>query len=228
MNQPQPHRHIVKSYDDDIGNLDALIEQMGEAVLAQLADSMEALLREDEALALQVIRKDNEIDAMEDEIFQQTTRIIALRQPMADDLRRVISALRVGNDIERIGDHAENTAKRLLQLKNLSIGMHAQRIKFLAQLTEENLSEALRAYMERDAALAVTVCTRDDRIDEAYNSLFRELLTYMVENPSHITLCSHLLLVAKNLERIGDHATNIAETAYFVRLGRRMEKNRSE
>ncbi|HEY8275813.1 MAG TPA: phosphate signaling complex protein PhoU [Methyloceanibacter sp.] len=213
----EKHEHIVRSYEDELAALNTKIARMGGLAEQVVGQSIEALDRRDPDLAETTIKDDDAIDALEREIEEQAIVMIARRQPMADDLRQVMAALRISSDLERIGDLGKNIGKRALavvgeqQPKKLMLGL-----KHMGELALEQLKEVLDAFIERDADRALKVWYKDEEIDAMYNSLFRELLTYMMEDPRNIGLCTHLLFGAKNIERIGDHATNIAETVYFL------------
>ena len=212
----QNHDHIVKSYDTEIERLSAEIAAMGELAIAQLEAAMDALAKRDSKAAQQVADNDDALDARERDIGHDVLRLLALRQPIARDLREILAALRIASDIERIGDYAENVARRSMSL-NLSAPVPlAGSLNALANLAAELVREVLRAYVARDAQAARTAWERDAELDALYTGLFRELLTYMMEDARSITSCTHLLFIAKNLERIGDHATNIAEEVWFV------------
>lgn len=215
------HEHTVKAFDQDIGQLRALISQMGGLAEQAIEDSMLALQRGDAELALQVRRKDKQIDAIEAELEKLVVRVIALRAPMADDLREIIAALKIAAVIERIGDYAKNIAKRVPMIH----GEGEERIEVVSilpamgQLAADMVHDVLDAYSARDAQAAVRICARDTALDDFYDSIFRTLVTYMVENSKTVSQVAHLLFVAKNLERIGDHATNVAEMVYFAATG---------
>jgi phosphate transport system protein len=211
------HEHIVRSYEEELSALNNKIAKMGGLAEQVLGQSIDALEGRDPDLAAATIQQDEAIDALEAEIEEQVITMIARRQPMAYDLRQIMAALRISTDLERIGDLGKNIAKRALavigeqQPKQLMLGL-----KHMGELALGQLKEVLDAYIERDADRALRVWNTDEDIDAMYNSLFRELLTYMMEDPRNIGLCTHLLFGAKNIERIGDHATNIAETVYFL------------
>ncbi|MER3546985.1 MAG: phosphate transport system regulatory protein PhoU [Rhodanobacteraceae bacterium] len=214
-----PHEHIVKSYDAEIKRLTGEITAMGELAAAQLDAAMDALGKRDSRAAQRVVDNDDALDAQEREISQDVLRLLALRQPIARDLREILAALRIASDIERIGDYAANVAKRSTVL-NLSAPVPlASGLTALATLAAELVREVMRSYSERDDGLARAVWERDAELDALYTGLFRELLTYMMEDARSITACTHLLFMAKNIERIGDHATNIAENVWFVVRG---------
>jgi len=213
------HEHIVKSYDEELKRLTGEIARMGELAIEQLDRAIVALDRRDSAEAEAVVEGDRRIDAIELEVSHDVLRLLALRQPMAGDLREILAALRIAADIERVGDYAANLAKRSLVL-NVSAPMApARQLAGLAELAIELLHGVLDAYRDRNADLALRVRERDAELDAMYTSLFRELLTYMMEDPRSISACTHLLFMAKNIERIGDHATNIAENVWFLEHG---------
>jgi phosphate transport system protein len=209
--------HIVKSYDHELGQLDKKIAQMGGLVERLLAQGFDALEKRDPALAEAAATSDRAIDALERDIQEGTILMIARRQPMADDLRHVMTVLKIAGDLERIGDLGKNIAKRALAVsgenhpKPLMTGL-----RHMVELALSQLKDVLDAYAERNADKADAVWRHDERIDAMYNSLFRELLTYMMEDPRNIGLCTHLLFAAKNIERIGDHSTNIAENVHYL------------
>jgi phosphate transport system protein len=209
-------QHTVASFDSDLKVLDGMIGEMGDNARRALADATKALLTRDLALAQQVILADRAIDTLQHEIEERAVQTIARRQPMAVDLREIVSAMRIANDLERVGDLAKNVAKRVV-----AIGEQRSPVALAAGLrVGDQLGAVLMAYRNRDAAAALAVWEADSVIDGLFTSLFRELLTYMMEDPRSIGYCTHLLFCAKNLERVGDHATNIAETAHFVITGR--------
>lgn len=218
------HEHTVKAFDQDIGQLRALISQMGGLAEQAIEDAMLALSRGDVELAKEVRKKDKQIDAIEAELEKLVVRVIALRAPMADDLREVIAALKIAAVIERIGDYAKNIAKRV----PLIHADGAERIEVVSilpsmgQLAADMVHDVLDAFSARDAEAAVRICARDNALDDFYDSIFRTLVTFMVENSKTISQVAHLLFVAKNLERIGDHATNVAEMVYFAATGEYM------
>jgi phosphate transport system protein len=209
--------HIVRSYDQELELLDKKIAQMGGEVEQELAQGFDALERRDPKLAEAVAASDRKIDALEAEIQELTIRMIARRQPMAVDLRHIMTVLKIAGDLERTGDLAKNLAKRAQAIsgenhpKALMTGL-----KHMVELALVQLKDVLDAFAERDAEKAIAVWRRDERIDAMYNSLFRELLTYMMEDPRNIGLCTHLLFAAKNIERVGDHTTNIAEDVHYL------------
>ena len=189
---------------------------MGGIAESQLGAAIEAVIKRDSDVATEVIEGDVRIDNLEREIESQVMRLLALRQPMARDLRQSIAALKIASDLERIGDYAANVAKRSIALNQTPAVRPVYAVPRMGRLCQAMIKDMLDAYVERDADKAMVVWARDEELDEMYTSLFRELLTYMIEDPRNITACTHLLFIAKNLERVGDHTTNIAETLYFL------------
>ena len=214
--------HTVKAFDADIKQLRALISQMGGLAEQAIHDAMKALQRGDIALADEVRKKDKAIDAIEGEVEKLVVRVIALRAPMADDLREVIAALKIAAVVERIGDYAKNVAKRvpLIHTEGQDRIEALSLLPAMAQMASDMVHDVLDAFASRDAAAAAEVCQRDSALDDFYDSIFRTLVTFMVENPRTVSQVAHLLFVAKNIERIGDHATNVAEMVYFAATGR--------
>ncbi len=208
--------HIIKSYDEELQRLDNALTQMGGIAESQLGAAIEAVIKRDSDVATEVIEGDVRIDNLEREIESQVMRLLALRQPMARDLRQSIAALKIASDLERIGDYAANVAKRSIALNQTPAVRPVYAVPRMGRLCQAMIKDMLDAYVERDADKALAVWLRDEELDEMYTSLFRELLTYMIEDPRNITACTHLLFIAKNLERVGDHTTNIAETLYFL------------
>jgi phosphate transport system protein len=212
--------HIVTSYENELRNLGHKVIEMGGRAERMLGQSVDALIKRDTALAERVIAEDRSVDTLQREIEDTAISIIARRQPMALDLRQIVAALRIANDLERVGDLAKNTAKRVLALNGEYQAQKQLRgVEHMAELAIEQLKEVLDSYSKQDDAQAMAVWRRDGEVDAMYTSLFRELLTYMMEDPRQITLCTHLLFAAKNIERIGDHATNIAETVHYLVIG---------
>ena len=227
--QGAPHggpEHIVQSYDEELKTLSATILRMGGIAESQIASSLLAVSRRDSELAERVVQNDAQIDGLADQVDQLCTKLLALRQPMAIDLRGIVAGIKIASEIERIGDYAKNVAKRSLTLNLAPAVPAAQSVPRVGQLVQRMLKDVLDAYAQRDTARAVDVWNRDEEVDQLYNSLFRELLTYMIEDPRNITCCAHLLFIAKNIERIGDHATNMAEDIYFLIEGRRLQEER--
>jgi len=221
--------HIVKSYDEQLAQLDRLIAEMGGLAESQLSYAIVAMSKRDTELAHKIVERDLRIDALEVEVDSLTVRVLALRQPMAEDLRIVIAALKTASDLERIGDYARNIANRSLALtQTRHLGSASQTIGRMAALVQGMIKNVLDAYVGRDATLAEDVRKRDEEVDLLHTSLFRELLTYMMEDPRNISTCTHLLFIAKNVERIGDHATNIAEHVHMMVHGEGPEAERTK
>ena len=214
--------HTVKVFDDEIGQLRGLISQMGGLAERAIHDAMNALQRVDLDLAQQVRLADKQIDVIEAEVETLAVRIIALRAPMANDLREVVAALKIAGVIERIGDYAKNIAKRVPMIESEHRIEPISVLPAMGKMAAEMVHDALDAFAARDQQAAVDVCMRDQALDDFYDSIFRMLVTYMVENPATISQVAHLLFVAQNLERIGDHATNVAEMIYFAATGTQM------
>ena len=210
-----PNEHIVKSYDEEQHRLVAEIVRMGEMSVAQLEAALDVIERRDESAARRIIANDEAIDALEQQISHDVMRL-ALRGPMARDLREILAGLRIPADIERIGDYAANVAKRSIALATVPPMPQIQGLRALGRLAAQQVRRALEAYRDNDTDAALALRQDDARLDAQYTALFRELLTYMMEDPRNITPCTHLLFMAKNLERIGDHATNIAENVWFL------------
>jgi phosphate transport system protein len=212
--------HTVKAYGEELNNLTAEVVRLGGLAEAQVADSIVAFARRDLAVAQTVIERDEKLDTLEAEIEKKSIRLIALRQPVAQDLRRAVSAMKFAMQLERCGDLAKNIAKRCLILADAEpLTPLTRSIERMGNLVAARLKDVLDAYTSGNLDRAVAVWARDDEVDEHYNSLFRELLTYMMADPRTINSCAHLLFIAKNLERIGDHATNLAEIVYFEITG---------
>jgi phosphate transport system protein len=221
--------HTVKAFDDEIRQLRGHIADMGGRAEIAITSAMEALIKRDRELALKVIADDKAIDKLEAEVERLAVQIIALRAPMADDLREVVAALKIAAVLERIGDYGKNIAKRVGAIESRRKIEPLSLLPSMAQVAVEMVRKVLDAFAARDAALAVEVNERDAVVDDFYNSIFRTLVTYMVENPQMISDVAHLLFVAKNLERVGDHATNVAEMVYFAATGDTMaERERSD
>jgi phosphate transport system protein len=213
--------HTTKAFDADLQDITRKVAEMGGLAERQIADATRALVERDTDLAEHVIGTDPAIDAMQHEIEEKAILTIARRQPMAVDLREIIGAMRVCNDLERIGDHAKHIGKRVVAL---DLDLHPQKlirgVDHMASLVAAQLKQVLDAYASHDLATALVVWNGDEEVDALCVSLFRELLTYMMEDPRNITFCMHLMFCAKDIERIGDHATNIAETVYYMIEGR--------
>jgi phosphate transport system protein len=216
-------QHIVRAYDEELGILSAKINQMGGIAEAMLVDSVEALTRHDVAKARTVVDRDTQLDALQQEIEDMAVLLIARRQPMANDLRRVMGAIRIATDIERIGDLVKNIGKRVSVMEDRFIATRSLAgIEHMAKLVLEQVKMVLDSFAQNKPDLARHVWLHDGDVDQLNNSLFRELLTYMMEDPRSITFSTHLLFIAKNIERAGDHATNIAETVYFIETGEQL------
>ena len=215
--------HILKSFDEALNTLHGQVSRMGVLAEHQLGRAIQALAERNDELAGNVVQADAEIDALEAAANDQVVRVLALRAPVADDLRVVLTALKVAGALERVADYAANIAKRSIVLSSLPQVPTVRPLQRLGKLVHGLLAEALTAYEERDADKALEVWNRDKEVDEQYSGLFRELLTYMMEDSRNITPCSHLLFIAKNIERIGDHTTNICEMVYFLTTGHPIE-----
>jgi phosphate transport system protein len=209
-------QHIVKAYDNELTALNSVIARMGGLAEAQLESAIEAMRNRDSSLAARTIEADAKVDALENDVDNRVVKMLALRQPMARDLREIVAALKISSDLERIADYATNVAKRTISLAQAPTVRPAHVIPRMGALALAMLRDVLDAYDTQDSPKAIAVWNRDEELDEMYNSLFRELLTYMMEDARSITSCTHILFMAKNIERIGDHATNIAETIYFM------------
>jgi phosphate transport system protein len=218
--------HLVKSYDQELKRLGNLITEMGGIVESQVADAAEAIMQRDTEMAARVVEADPRVDAIEREVEQFVIRLLALRQPMAGDLRNIVAALKITTDLERIGDYAANVAKRSIVLSQFQLPLSLSGLGHMAQLVQANLKQIIDAVSEKDADKAIQVWRSDQVIDDLYNTVFRELVTYMMEDPRNITPCTHLLFIAKNLERIGDHATNIAEIVHYAITGQALTEAR--
>jgi phosphate transport system protein len=218
--------HITKAYDQDIAVLKTQLAEMGGIAEEQLANAIQALSKRDTQLADQVIRNDQRLDDYERNIEEKAILTIAKRQPMALDLREIIVAIRVSSDIERIGDLAKNTAKRTHAISEALPRKLSNGLARMGSMAQAQLAQVLDAYASRDNEKGLAVWRSDEDLDSLYNSIFRELLTYMMEDPRNISLCTHLLFGAKNLERIGDHTTNIAENIHYLIHGKTISEGR--
>ncbi len=218
--------HLVKSFDAELNRLRAMMTQMGGIVENQLALAAQAILNRDTAAATKAVEEDAKVDALERDIEQLVIRMLALRQPMAADLRFVIAALKMTGDLERIGDYAANVAKRSIVLSQFTMPFSLAGLAHMAHLVQKQLKSVIDAVGAGDTEKAVEVWRSDQVVDDIYNAIFRELITYMMEDPRNITPCTHLLFIAKNLERIGDHTTNIAETVYYAVRGQSLPETR--
>ena len=213
--------HTAKAFDTDLKEISSKIKAMAQIVEQQIGSASDILASGDTVLARQVVAVDSQTDAFQREIEEKAVITIARRQPVAVDLREVVGALRISNDLERIGDLAQNVAKRAMLSAEEFRAMNGVtlRLQHMCELVLEQLKTVIQSYANKDAELAIEVWRADQEIDALNNSLFRELLTYMLENPRNITFCTHMLFCAKNIERMGDHATNIAETVYYIVKG---------
>ena len=220
------HEHIVKSFDDALDKLRRSIVEMGGEAERQIDASIQCVMRRDATLAGQVVQADERLDQYERTIDTDAIRMLALRQPMATDLREVVGALKIAADLERIGDYAANVAKRAISLTQTPVVRPLVAVPRMGRLVQEILNDVLDAYTTRNVQQALEAWSRDEEVDDLYTSLFRETLTYMMEDPRNITPCTHLLFIAKNIERMGDHATNVAETIHFVEVGEPISTSR--
>ncbi|WP_417623335.1 phosphate signaling complex protein PhoU [Paremcibacter congregatus] len=221
------HEHIVQAFDDELDDLIAKVLEMGNRAQKQLNESITSLLEQDLDLAQKVISDDRTIDQLELEVATAATEIFALRQPMAADLRSIVAAFKISSDLERIGDHAKNIAKRTATMKQVPLVVEVgSNLRHASKLVEIMIEDVLQAFVRRDAEAAIKVLRADQEVDQLYTSMFREILTYMMEDPRYITASTHLLFIAKNIERMGDHATNIAEQVYYVKMGHYFEGER--
>lgn len=215
----QASGHTLKAFDEDIERLRALISQMGGLAEHAIAEAMRCLVQRDAEGAAKVVEGDTKLDLLEMEAERSAVQLIALRAPMAEDLRDVVAALKISAVVERIGDYAKNIARRVPQLESAGKIEPLSLLSEMARIAAQMVHDVLDAFVDRDAAVAVQVCERDSAVDDFYDSIFRALLTHMMENPQNIGHSAHLLFVAKNLERVGDHATNIAEMVYYAATG---------
>ncbi len=220
-------QHILSAFDRDLEAVQALVVKMGGMVEAQILDSAAALETRDEELADAVRKRDKAVDGLEEKINEEAARLIALRSPAASDLRVALTVIKIAGSLERVGDYAKNIAKRAQLLMSMpAINGSSGAIRRMAQASETMLKDAIDSYIQRDAVLAADVRARDVEIDQMYNALFREFLTYMLEDPRNITACMHLHFIAKNIERMGDHATSIAEQVIYLVTGEMPEESR--
>ena len=218
--------HIVSAFDQELNELKNKVSEMGGLAEAQLASALEAMQRRDTDLAARTVESDRRVDEMEREIDAFVVQLLALRQPVATDLREIIVALKIASDLERIADYATNVAKRTITLAQHPQVRPAHAIPRMVRLALSMINEVLDSYSDRDTRKAIAVWRRDEELDEMYVSLFRELLTYMMEDARRISSCTHLLFIAKNIERVGDHATNIAESIFYLVEGRPLLQSR--
>jgi len=218
----EPHRHTLKAFDQDMAELRGLIADMGGFAEAAIEEAMRCLVERDLAAAHELVEADDQLDELEAEAERRVVELIALRAPMADDLRDAIAALKIAGVVERIGDYAKNIARRVRRLPEKGEIEPLSLLPEMAKIASGMVHDVLTAFVERDPEKAIAVCRRDDALDDFYESIFRTLLTYMMENAQNIGPSTTLLFVAKNLERIGDHATNIAEMVYYAATGERL------
>ncbi|MEP2736678.1 MAG: phosphate signaling complex protein PhoU [Erythrobacter sp.] len=211
--------HTVKAFDEDITRLRGLIGEMGGLAEIAIEEALDALVRGDVELAEKVVARDKKLDALESQVDKLAVRVIALRAPMADDLREVIAALKIAGVVERIGDYSKNIARRVGSIQGRDQFEPLTLLPAMGELAGEMVHDVLTAYAARDPGLAREVIAADDKVDAFYDSIFRNLVTYMVENPATISSAAQLLFVARNLERIGDHATNVAEMVHYAATG---------
>ena len=209
--------HIVKSFDEELGQIETLLLEMGGLVETQIAESMEGLVTGDMELCEKVRKDDAKVDALEMKTDELAVRLLALRQPVATDLRTIVCALRISSNLERIGDYSKNVAKRAVLIEGeTKFGSSTNTLKRMAKMVKAMVGDVLDAFVARDVAMADELRQRDEEVDHMHNTLFRELLTHMMEDPRSITTCMHLLFIAKNLERVGDHVTGIAEQISYL------------
>ena len=218
--------HLVKSFDQELNRLRNMMTQMGGIVESQVALAADAIMQRDVASATRAVEEDPKVDALEREVETFVIRLLALRQPVAGDLRQIVAALKITGDLERIGDYAANVAKRSIVLAQFSLPYSLGGLAHMARLVQGQLKSIIDAVGDGDADKAMEVWRSDQVVDDIYNAIFRELITYMMEDPRNITPCTHLLFIAKNLERIGDHATNVAETIYYAEKGESLPESR--
>ena len=223
---PSDPGHIVKSYEQELNQLRTLMARMGGLVESQTAQAIAAILDHDAESAQAAMEQDPEVDALEREVEARAIKLLALRAPMAQDLREIVSALKVTSDLERIGDYAANVAKRSLRLGPAGPDISLGGLRSMGRLVQESLRLAIDALGQNDKDKALDVWRSDRAVDEIYTAMFRELVTYMMEDPRNIGACTHLLFIAKNLERIGDHATNIAERVHYAVTGEMLPTGR--
>ena len=218
--------HIVKSFEQELKRLRVLITEMGGLVENEVALATQAVLEQDNLAAGRAVETDPKVDAVEREVEQFVIRLLALRQPVAQDLRLIVASLKITGDLERIGDYAANVAKRSIVLAQFSLPYSLAGFAHMARMVQGQLKLIIDALGDNDAEKAMEVWRSDQVVDDIYNAIFRELITYMMEDPRNITPCTHLLFIAKNLERIGDHATNIAENLYYAVKGESLPDSR--
>jgi phosphate transport system protein len=225
---PQPGKHTVRAFDEELNHLSGRIIYMGGLAEQLVADALDSLVQRDPDLASRVIQRDDELDRLEEEIDREVVRILATRQPLAVDLRMIVMALKISNDLERTGDYAVSIAKRARRLADHPRVLPTSLITEIGSTCVAMVKDVLDAYVERDTDKANEVWKRDEQVDSAYTSFFRELVTYMLEDPRKISTCIDLMFIAKNLERIGDHATNIAEKVIYMVRGAEINRPRHD
>jgi phosphate transport system protein len=212
--------HTVKAFDEDITRLRGLIAEMGGLAELGISEALSALVAGDEELAKKVVERDKKLDALEAQVDAMAVRVLALRAPMADDLREIVAALKISGVVERIGDYAKNIAKRVGRIEGKTRFEPLTLLPAMGELAAEMVHDVLTAFAARDPVLAREVIERDDKVDAFYDSIFRNLVSHMVENPSTISTAAQLLFIARNIERIGDHATNVAEMVHYSATGK--------
>lgn len=219
-------KHIVKAYDKDLAELDRLLAEMAGQALDMLAGGLKSFMNYDTVLAKSIIASDQSMNDLEMQVDRLAAQLVALRQPMGEDLRTIIASIRISSDLERMADYAKNIAKRTkMMAASPKLQGVASSVDRMALLVNEMISNVISSYIDRDSLQALKVIQSDDAVDRIHESLFRELLTYMMEAPANITECTHFLFVSKNIERIGDHATNMAEQVYYVVEGRLFDED---
>jgi phosphate transport system protein len=224
MTQHPDQPHTIQAFDDDLNAIRALVRDEGDLAASQVLAAVDAMVRRDLAAAIEINMVDERVDQLRSDAEQLAITTIGRRAPMADDLREIIAAIKIAGELERVGDYAKNIAKRIPAIAETSTVEPAVMIPNIAELVVTMVRDAITCYLTRDADLAVEVIQRDRSVDGLYNSLFRSLLVYMIENPQRTTQSAHLLFVAKNLERVGDHATNIADMVYYSVTGQMAEQ----
>jgi phosphate transport system protein len=224
----QTHGHTLTAFDQDMTAVRGLITDMGSFAEAAIEEAMRCLVERDEAAARELVAADHQLDELETEAERRVVELIALRAPMADDLRDAIAALKIAGVVERIGDYAKNIARRVRRLPEKGVIEPLSLLPEMAKIASGMVHDVLAAFADRDPERARAVCLRDDALDDFYESIFRTLLTYMMENAQNIGASTTLLFVAKNLERIGDHATNIAEMVFYAATGERLAESSEE
>jgi phosphate transport system protein len=222
----QAREHTLKAFDEDLDRLRAMIAQMGGLAEHAIAEAMRCLIQRDVDGAMRIVEEDKKLDDLEIETENRVVQLIALRAPMAGDLRDAVAALKISGVVERIGDYAKNIAKRVPLLEDAGQIEPLSLLPEMARIATQMVHDVLNAFVNRDAEAAVRVCERDNAVDDFYDSIFRALLTFMMENPHNIGQSAHLLFIAKNLERVGDHATNIAEMVYYAATGQHMAEQK--